>query len=339
MKIFLVDNINDGHHDVYEKTLGKIKNTVIVNKRFKFESSLKKPLLYLKTRLYYLKSVIEESDEKDIIHFLYIDNLYSLGIFFPKLKGKCIATLHFFPKNKIKVYLLKLFSKRVDKIIVHSEFIKEQCLKSGILNIECINYPCFGSENIRTGTNYFNKGDKIIISCIGGTRYDKGLDILIESFKYIDTTVKDKIVFNISGKEEDIKFTYLYEMAEKYNINLIGKEGYMSEEEYWCNIMKSDIILLPYRKIFGGNSGPMTDGVYFNKFIIGPSGGNIEYLINKYDLGLVFDVENSESLAKILSKILDVDLNKENDYKNNLTVNKFIENHEILYNKIIRIGK
>ena len=36
MKIYLVDNANDGHHKVYQDTLNKINNTQILNKIIKF---------------------------------------------------------------------------------------------------------------------------------------------------------------------------------------------------------------------------------------------------------------------------------------------------------------
>ena len=51
-------------------------------------------------------------------------------------------------------------------------------------------------------------------------------------------------------------------------------------------------------KIFRGNSGPMTDGVFANKYILSPNYGNIGYLTKKYNLGSTFKIENPKSLAK-----------------------------------------
>lgn len=49
----------------------------------------------------------------------------------------------------------------------------------------------------------------------------------------------------------------------------------MTDREFAEVIAASDIIALPYRKKFNGASGPLVEGVYLGKCIIGPNHGNL----------------------------------------------------------------
>lgn len=331
MNINLVDNSETGHHKIYQDTLCNIKNTKKNNFITDFSSIKKNPFKAFKERRNFIKKA--SYSENEIVHFLYLDSIYKcpfISNFINNRKNKYIGTLHWIPSDKLNKNLLKKISKKLEYIIVHSEYLKFKLLENGINNVICIDYPSFITNRYVEKNN--NK--MIMISCVGGTRNDKGLDILIDSFKYIDDEVKEKIIFNICGKEQDIKYKDIQNEADKYNINIILKNKFLSDEEYENEIKKSDVILLPYKKIFTGNSGPMTDGIYMNKFILGPNDGNLGYLINKYDLGLIFKQEDSKNLADKISNLVDINLKKNHKYAEELSVDKFIEKHKIIYTDI-----
>ena len=124
----------------------------------------------------------------------------------------------------------------------------------------------------------------------------------------------------------------LTEYAKENNINVICKNKFLTEEEYEEEIYKTDVILLPYRKIFTGNSGPMTDGIYADKFILGPNNGNLGYLIKKYNLGSTFIQENCNDLAREIEKISQVEVKKTHKYKYELSIDKFNEKYTYIYN-------
>ena len=223
-------------------------------------------------------------------------------------------------------------SKKIELIIVHSEFLEEELNKIGIKNVKTIEYPSFININNKNIKKDKELKDKIVISCLGGTRKDKGLDILSEAFKFIDSKCKEKIVFNICGIEQDIKYDDIMMSAKENNINVICKNKFLTEEEYEEEIYKTDVILLPYRKIFTGNSGPMTDGIYADKFILGPNNGNLGYLIKKYNLGSTFIQENYNDLAREIEKISQVEVKKTHKYKYELSIDKFNEKYTDIYN-------
>lgn len=337
MKIYLCDNILTGHHKLYEQTLNKIKNTEICNFETEIIAMKQNIIKAFLTRYKFFKSIQKEK-EKSIIHLLCIDPLYKfpfIEFLINNKKNKFIGTLHWIPDNKFMIYLLKKFSKKLEYIVVHSEYLKEKLDKQGIKNVVCINYPTFINNSVKKNLKNKNmNNDEIIISCIGGTRNDKGLDILIDAFKYIKEDVKGQLVFNICGIEQDIKFADIANNAKKYGIRTILKNKFLTDEEYLEEIVKSDVILLPYKKMFMGNSGPMTDGIYFDKFILGPEQGNLGFLINKYDLGMCFEQENSLDLAKKISSLKNVNLKKNHAFKDELKIETFINNYGQLYKKI-----
>ncbi|MGL5152005.1 MAG: hypothetical protein ACRC7N_15710 [Clostridium sp.] len=330
MRIYLVDNSITGHHKVYESTLNKIKNTGVLGKRYNFTELKVNPIKAYKERNMYISSINKEV-KGAIVHFLYLDNLYKLiySNFTNKSSNKYIGTLHWAPKNRIEFILLKRFCKNLECIVVHSHYLKEYLESKGIKNIRVVDYPSF-LKNIKEK----DEGSNIIISCLGGTRSDKGLDILRESFQYLNSECKKSVTFNICGIEQEIKYSTILETANKYRVNITHKNKFLTDEEYEEEVKISKIILLPYRKEFRGNSGPMTDGIMMDKYIVGPNYGNIGYLINKYDLGSTFEVENPISLASELNSLINRNIIKNHEYKKELTVEKFLEKYEELYNEI-----
>lgn len=330
----LIDTSTDGHHLIYQKKLLEIKNTEIIIKRMKL--SLKE------SKFKFLKKILEviEVEKNEDIHFLTLDFLYKYPLIKKLNENRLVVgTLHKEPNSFLKKILLKNFSKKISVIIVHSEFIKEALNKIGIYNVEVIEYPSFYDysklmkENLK---KIENLEDKIIISCLGGTRFDKGLDILLEAFQYIEENIKNKIVLNIVGKEEHFKKDYINQMSKKNNIKIREKYDFVTDEEFMKNVLLTDIMIMPYRKIFGGNSGPMTEAIVNRIPSIVPTNTNIGYLAQKYNLGETFQAENPRDLAKVLTKMIKE--KKEyfyTNYNEKLTLNNFLKKHQYIYNDLV----
>lgn len=339
MTIHLVDSdITDlqrlstgGHQTVYARTLSKIKGTSFYLKSERFTKFKKNPLLSLQQKKTYLKPL----HGKKVVHFLYADMFYLTPTSFKELKKsgcKIIATLHWYPNNKIKLMMLKIAATYIDVIVVHSEYIKMQLNKAGINQVITINYPVFYPLSKKMEIDKDHTHIRII--CLGSTRYDKGLDILGEAFTYIDDSIKDKIIFMLIGGEAEIKYVGILQKAKEYNITVEVDLKKVSDEAYWQYLIKSDVLLLPYRKSFTGNSGPMADAIYVDKYIIGPEEGNLGYMINKHHLGSTFNIENPQSIAEAIYKMTTVDLHKNHAFKKEMTVIKFLKQYEQLYENI-----
>lgn len=326
----LIDFSREGHHKIYQESLLKIKYLELLI--FEESFSFKKDKFKIFKKM--LKAIYLEKDED--IHYLTLDFLYKYPLLKRINKNRIVVgTLHKEPNSFFKKILLKNFSKKITKIIVHSEFIKNKLNEIGIYNVQVIEYPSFydysklKKENLRKQEKV---EEKIVISCLGGTRFDKGLDILLKAFEYIDEDIKNKILLNIIGKEEYFKKDYIDQMVQKNKINIKFKYDFVTDEEFMKNVLITDIMVMPYRKIFGGNSGPMTEAVVNKIPSLVPSDTNIGNLVEKYNLGDTFESENPKDLAKVLSRMI-----KEKKeyfttiYNEKLTLEKFIKSHEEIY--------
>ena len=335
-----MDNTTHGHHRVYMETLREIPNVENISRDHLVEQNAKKLFSYIFSRLSIFKYTFKKVPKNEAVHLLYMDNLYTVGFLmrFPK-DIDVIGTLHHFPNSKNKIRLLKIFSKKLKYIIVHSEFIGEQLRSNNILNYIVIDYPAFHSSFHLKANSERNRDnqDKSILSVLGGTRFDKGLDILLDSLSLLDDEVKNRIVINISGREETFKKEFIQKKGIESGVEIQLNLRTLSDQEFEDNILKSDAIIIPYRKIFTGNSGPMTEGVYNQKPIIGTDHGNIGYLIRSYKLGFTFDSENPSSLANSISRFVKAGwtVSEESQrYQKKLSVYQFIEEHKRLYSQI-----
>lgn len=348
MKI-LSDSTLSGHHKIYMNELLKIEETL------KFigdhDNSTKKNFFrYVKNRVKYIKESLNFGGKKDkkIVHFLYLDYFYLVGaIALPMLlhrKNKnviLIGTIHHVPQNKLKIRALKAISKNM-LIIVHSDYLLDKLKSYEIDNIKCINYPYFPLSDqkiIHPQKLLFNNKNKIVFSLLGGTRKDKGLIYFLESLKYWDKEMLDKSFILIAGNEDfytkEFIMSYLKMFEIEYHLDL----KFIEEADYQMYLNESDAIVLPYSKLFSGNSGPMTEGVHHNIPIIGPRHTNIGEIIEKNNLGFTFEVENPESLAASIKKFLkngwSPNLHSK-EFKSSTDVGKFYLEHDELYKKLLR---
>ena len=181
------------------------------------------------------------------------------------------------------------------------------------------------------------QNNKTVFLCLGDTRVDKGLNVLIDAFPYLSEDIRKKCRFIVAGKECDIRYTTLLKASKRCGIEVIAEAGFVKDMRYWELIQQSDVVLLPYTRLFTGASGPLTDGVYKYKKIIGCDFGNIGDTIRNNELGNVFCVENSRSLAQeITAATTDKWTCSERyiNYRNTLNLESFVESYKRLYQEI-----
>lgn len=346
MKIMYVDVAVTGHRIPYLTALAKDnKNEVIAVLPEKVENldckqivceSDNKNRTFQKYKKWIeeIKQIVKE-EQPDIIHFLAGDVFYRFfGFGLNKFKKqRKIITLHFVKNSFLHKFSLKIIASFADKIVLHSEFMKNQAESFGIKNAVHIEYPVFGGESCdeTEAKGYFNLKTGIpVIGCVGGTRYDKGLDILLESLK----TVKEPFQLLVAGKEEHFVEAFIKEETATYSENVHLALKFLSDEELMYAMNATDIVVLPYRKMFNGASGPLGEGVALCKCIVGPDHGNLRDTIEKNHLGFTFESENTTSLSAVLSDALKNKFIPDEDYvnyKNLLSVAAFKEGYNKLY--------
>lgn len=338
-KVWLVDNEyssdekDAGHNYKYCKSINKIEDTCIYERKQKFCFGTFRYIQACKERYDYLRPVLTGNS----IHILVLDFFYKYPHVFKKISGDnaILGTLHRVPSNEIDFLFLKRTAKYLQTIIVHSEFMKDVLLSHGISNVDVVEYPAFFNEKFLIQ----EREKKFTFLALGGTRYEKGADILIEAAGKMPSDIKRETNIRIAGEEKDIKYKELKKNAIRENVNIETVENRLTEEKYWMEIQNASVVICPYRRSFLGASGPMTDAVFFAKPVIGPDYGNLGDWIHKKKVGLCFEVENAEDLSQ---KMQEIYLNYEEVkntlqlYPDYLSEKRFVEKHREIYKKYIK---
>ena len=348
MKIIYIDTAIDGHHLTYLSALIKgadndhvlilpekvesrgVKQYVCTDKDSSEQRTFQSYCNWMKQ----IKAIVKK-EKPDVVHFLYGDVFYRyFGYGLGALKGiKTIITLHWARTGILQKISTKMICSQVDVAVVHSSYIKTLISGYGANNVVHIEYPQFNTNMVtkEDACGYWGISTEIpTIACIGHTRQDKGLDILLEALDQVDKPFQ----LLVAGKEDSFDRTFIEEKILKYQDRVRLCLKYLTDEELANALGAADIIALPYRKTFNGASGPLGEGVALNKCIVGSNHGNLGDTIEKNHLGYTFESENSSALAEILNRAL-IDKFKPDNvyirYQESLNVDAFIESYHSLY--------
>lgn len=295
----------------------------------------------LKTFLSMLDEVynICEIEKPDIVHFTDGNIFYRFfGIGLKKFKKyKIVLTNHNAKEGFLYRISTKLISNKVDIVVVTSEYSKTVFERYGSKNVINIEYPQLNDFvfDKKKSLEYFDiKTKSTVISCVGGTRLDKGIDIMLNAL----TKVNKPFHLLIAGREEYFSKDYIEQIAKPYLEKVTIYFKFLSDEEFAMAISCSDIVAVPYRKGFNGASGPLGEGVWRNKCIIGPKSKNLGDIIEKYHLGYTFIQENPDSLAELLNDVLDKPFEVDDrylEYKKMISHKEFEKTYRDLYKILV----
>ncbi|RED65070.1 glycosyltransferase [Cohnella lupini] len=336
--ILLYDLSNDGHHYVYNSTvMNQIKNQYdracyytatddekiieglqenkieVLNIKIK-----RKPNRYLsvgrRTILLLRMLMFARIRGFKRVHLFHLDsNIVSLIFLAPLLLGiQLTGTLHWSPTRKWKrrFLLLLLKSSLVNKMVVHGDYTQRKFIEllgtgdeNKIVNIHFPNFPAsvrrdeVGLKHIEARLAGYVRP---YLLCFGGLRHDKGIDFLLGAM----SSLRDReFTLIVAGSEGDFKEEDIRRLSGKYGIRdkLFADLRFIPDDamEYYFDLC--DAVVLPYRKLFSGQSGPLTEGAARNKYILGPGHGEIGHTIRTYELGETFESENEQDLTDKLA--------------------------------------
>lgn len=280
-----------------------------------------------------LKRIAVE-EKPDIIHFLDGDTImryfgWDFSKFYP---CKVVITFHHFFPGKLRKISMKCMLEQVAAGVFHTEEIARKVKDFNFKKVWCIPYPCFFNIPMEKGEGY--KNNPPVLLALGGTRYEKGLDLLLEALKFI------KMPFRliIAGGITDFDEKFVEKAVQSYRSSVEWDLRVLTDEEVVAYMRRADIIVLPYRKIFDGASGPMCDGVYLGKTILGPDHGSLGDLIQRHHVGYTFESENINDLRKGLNAVLSVPVIYDEiaeGYQKSLQPEIFRDSYLKLYEQII----
>ncbi|MBS0623576.1 MAG: glycosyltransferase [Verrucomicrobia bacterium] len=143
---------------------------------------------------------------------------------------------------------------------------------------------------------------KIICSWIGSPRPEKG-SCTIAKLVQIQDPASERIELCVSGA------TYLPAIKNKISLHLI--KAFLSEDEYYQTLMRSDVVLLPYEpeKYKKRTSGIFVETILAGKIPFVKEGSWLAYELKKFDLyELILDWENEQVFTQILERIQDTSI-------------------------------
>ncbi|MGN1234529.1 MAG: glycosyltransferase family 4 protein [Christensenellaceae bacterium] len=301
MKVLLIDNVTDGHHLVYANAL-KASSA--------YEAKLVLPDasadliigkhdlsgLHIGEYLAFVKEIraIVRAERPDVVHFLNANVLVNYcGLGLGWLKGyKAVFTHHLHFTGKLKTIGLKRLA-RLGTAVVHTSVL-EQAFAAYGGPVRHIEYPDFLFEEVEERP----KGRKLL--ALGQTRYDKGADLLIEALKGVDIEYS----LLIAGAPVDFTEADLRERAKELGEKASFDLRYLPEETMKRYLKEADVIVLPYRKVFDGASGPLTEGVGYRKLIVAPDFGSLGEIVRSRHIGYTFTCEDVGSLRDVLIRSL-----------------------------------
>lgn len=352
--MLFVDSSVDGHHTPYLNALveaagdscGAILPEKIVSRKPLNQYIYAKNIRSLGGYISWMTYIAQIAEEKDyqIIHFVYGDMLYRFfGLGLNKLsKWKLLVTFHQFRYSGIRDLSLKRIFSRIDLGIVHTQHLLGHTRSLAISNARLITYPVFEALTmpdknrlmaIRKSLN-IEESDKVLLA-LGGTRLDKGLDILMKALHQVHSP----FIVLIAGKAEDFTREEILSMGKPYQSQLRLQLHYLTDDEVNSFVMISDVIVLPYRRVFDGASGPLGLGVLAKKIIVGPNHGSLGEIQSVNHLGFQFETENTDDLASAISRALmweELPDKKYLQYREALKPSYFIQVNRRLYGALIK---
>lgn len=344
MKILLVDNVTDGHHLIYARTLADTTAYECVAALPAGEGSLSPaeetvspavrgkeeglaggmPCVFYPPEdlngyrfgsyFRFLKHIrkIAAAEKPDVIHFLNADVLVNyIGLGMGWLKGyRTLFTFHHFFGGLRKTLSLRLLLRRASGAVVHTASLQKKFSAYGgrVFHVE---YPDFlwpsaqSSSELALSDSESALSDPAPRTLLALGQTRRDKGLDLLLEALGEVTAPFRLI--VAGAPCDFDEDYIRRASRSYAERVTLDLKYLSEGEMTDYLRQADVVVLPYRKSFDGASGPLTEGVGLYKCIVGPSSGSLGEIIRENHLGYTFAAEDVSALREALTRALTED--------------------------------
>ena len=138
--------------------------------------------------------------------------------------------------------------------------------------------------------------DRLLLA-FGGTRHDKGADLAVQLLARLPQHVHLLVI----GRAEHFSAGELSRLAAADGTSSrlhLRLEGFIPEERAGTLFLACDAALLPYRRNFAGQSGPLTIAAALGVPVAAADAGSMREMVQEYSLGEVFPSEDLTHMAR-----------------------------------------
>lgn len=139
-----------------------------------------------------------------------------------------------------------------------------------------------------------------VISVVGNMSEYKSIDILFDALSQI----KIPFFLIIAGTPTFYSKEYIEQRISEISLPNKALLRFITDEEFVACIAASDIVAVPYSKMFEGTSGPMTEGIRLKKTIVGSNHSNIGKYIENYKIGYACEAGDVYGLLHAINNAL-----------------------------------
>jgi len=255
----------------------------------------------------------------DIVHLMYLDGFIEAvaRVGLPR-QMPVVATLHWYPflgaslrvpRQWLKAwYSLKGLSwldRHGMHLVVHSEMAARQLRLAGVANVTSLQYPYSGAMprataavrlHVRDGLG-LRDGDHLLL-CFGGTRSDKGVDLAIASLARAGPHYR----LLVAGAPHHFDHAALHSLASQHGVadRVILRLEHVPEQDIPGLFAAADAIVLPYRPVFTGQSGPLVMAAALGRPVIASDVPVLAETVQRFRLGSLFRTGDADDLARVL---------------------------------------
>ena len=199
----------------------------------------------------------------------------------------------------LKYYYLKrlFFKNKFNYFLYSNEIIKEEFLDLGFPKYRLIHRE---ERCVESDSDFVeSESSSFAILSIGQLRPQKHIERIVQAFKTIDE--KNAIYYIIGRSNGDYESVIRPYVAGSNNIVRVNEVlDYVSFNSYFS---KTQFLVLADEKAPSSvTNGTMMEALIHKRPIIAPNYNPYAYYVNKYGVGLLYEYDDQESLAKTLIK-------------------------------------
>lgn len=258
----------------------------------------------------------------DVAHHLYLDGAEPAWAVMPRCDGAALfATLFWSPlpetglgpltriyRHTRQMALRHLVtSGRLDGVFVHSRtaHLRVSARRRSSNHFSLVHDPSPPPALIEQSAARAQLGlplDLPLLLFFGGLREDKGPDLLIRAVQ--QTESECLVVF--AGVDER---SALQRLAGRLRSGppwprVLIREGFVPEPDVPLYFRAADVVMLPYRRSFGGTSGVLQQAAAAARPVIAADVGDVGPTVREWGLGLVVRPEDPAALAAAIDQFL-----------------------------------